>query len=315
MRFIAVPVLLSLICAGCAVHPLPEDVTRDTTSAIVKKIQCEAREALDDITIDILNQYGDAEAKSLVPRIAEGSLKVSDMFSPKYPHRFVVAKEGRDLLLAYTLTAVTFDFNFTISETNDNSAGVDFRLPTLNGVFSLGASAEAKLQRQNIRKFQITNSFFELHDMDPSSCVDVTARSGNIVYPITGKIGLEEVFRTFVDLDRGAGSTKQADSVHLFTDTLTFTTTLTASVNPKITLNPSTRELLRLADASGTFSENRVDAHQVAIALARGKRFVSIDDARRSAKIASRVIADQNRVDFFFNGFRPTVTPSGGVSP
>ena len=292
------------VLASCAVHPLPDDVTRDTTPGIVHKIQCEAREALNHLSEEIFLQSGDQATREMATAIEADRLKVTDIFANGSKYHPVLLKDDLALLKAYTLSAVTFDFNFTISETNDNSAGGDFRLPVVGGLFTLGASSEAKLQRQNVRKFQITNSFFELHDIDPANCAIVTARSGNVVYPIEGRIGIEEVFRSFIVLDSGAGSTGKPGSASLFTDTLTFTTTLTASLGPKITLNPSLKEVFKVADASGTLSATRVDAHQVAIAIARGSPFVSVEEARKGAKIVSRAIADQNRVDFFFNGYR-----------
>jgi hypothetical protein len=39
-------VVVALILSGCAVHPLPEDVTRRSTLAIVKAIRCEAKQAV-----------------------------------------------------------------------------------------------------------------------------------------------------------------------------------------------------------------------------------------------------------------------------
>src|SRR5258707_10005018 len=39
-------IVVALMLSGCAVHPLPEDVTRKSTLAIVKAIRCEAQQAI-----------------------------------------------------------------------------------------------------------------------------------------------------------------------------------------------------------------------------------------------------------------------------
>ena len=39
---------LAPIVVGCAIHPLPDDVTRETTSSIVEKVRCEAKRAVLD---------------------------------------------------------------------------------------------------------------------------------------------------------------------------------------------------------------------------------------------------------------------------
>ena len=43
------------ILAGCAIHPLPDDVTRETTHSIVQKIRCEAQRAV----LDHGRRFGD----------------------------------------------------------------------------------------------------------------------------------------------------------------------------------------------------------------------------------------------------------------
>lgn len=305
--------IVFLLLTGCSTRPLPEDVTRETTTAIVQKIQCEAREALDHISEAMFLRSPDTDTQRLADLVATGSVRVPDLFAPGARVHPLLTKADEQLALDYTLSAVTFDFKFTISETNDNGGNADFRLPVVGGVFTLGLSAGGKLQRQNVRKFQITNSFFELHDIEPAACRGIVAKVGNVIYPITGRIGLEEVFLTFLELDSGAGTTKVPDNAHLFTDTLTFTTTLSASAAPKITLDPVAMREFRVADAYGSLSAERVDVHEVAIALAKGPRFLSVDAARRGAKVQSRIIANQNRVDFFFNGYGSA--PLGTLPP
>jgi hypothetical protein len=190
---------------------------------------------------------------------------------------------------------------------------VDFNLPLTNGLFSLGAAnAGAKFDRKSERKFEITNSFEELHLLPHQDCANAAAKIGNIVYPITGKIGLEEVFETFIKMDHGVGITTKGATSN-FSDTLTFTTTLSAGVTPKITLNPIPRHVFQVADTSIALTEMRTDQHQVAINLAKGSPLKSIEQARSDAKTISKAIATQRRTEDLFIIPRGNVVIAPGV--
>jgi hypothetical protein len=302
MRVSAVLVCsFALLLASCAIHPLPEDVTRNTTFDIVRKIRCEGLEALDNISIRLLRTSTYPPLLEAADRIAAGELRVVDFMSnPKY--RAIVQHLDPSvqwLFEAYTLTAVTFDFEFMITEDNNNQVVADFGMLLTRGLFSIGgANAGAKFDRQTDRRFQVTNSFFELHLLDHAECGSISAKIGNLIYPITGKIGLEEVFDTFVKLDSGV--TLVSTTTSRFSDTLTFTTTLSAGVAPKITLNPGPVNQLRLSDATVTLTETRTDVHKVAVSLAKGALIKSLDQARLEAKKASKIVADQRRMEDFF---------------
>ena len=59
---------------GCAIHPVPEDVTGVDTLDIVKQIRCETRQALTDIIKEKLKDWaarGSAEAEELLRRIRQ----------------------------------------------------------------------------------------------------------------------------------------------------------------------------------------------------------------------------------------------------
>ena len=44
--------ILAIGASGCSIHPLPDDVTRDSTADIVSKIRCEAKKAISDHAAD-----------------------------------------------------------------------------------------------------------------------------------------------------------------------------------------------------------------------------------------------------------------------
>lgn len=291
-----VPLLAGLCIGGCSIRPLPENVTRDTTAAIVQKIRCEAREALDYINAETLRAHarnGDPFTIQLADGLEAGTVTPIDLLHLR--HKIKLDDEGLKLYKTYTLSAVTFDFQFAMSELNDAAADVGFRLPLAEGLFTLGLNAGAKFDRKNTRKFQITSSFLELHHLDRQKCEEIVARTENFIYPITGLIGLYEVFNTFVKIDSTAGP--GSDAAHRFSDTVTFTTTLTAGATPKLALDPIPARRFRVASASATLKAARVDEHQVAIAIARGDEVASFDPRVLSGKAKSKIIADELRIE------------------
>jgi hypothetical protein len=294
-----------LFLGGCAIHPLPDDVTRHSTYQIVEKIRCEGREALDNITVDILRQYGNEQVRQLADRLEVGDVVAAQLVVPPYRQVLAVglAEEGHKILERFTLTAATFDFSFDITETNDNRTQADFRLPFVDGVFDLTTRAGAKFERQAWRKFQVTDSFAELHTLRRDRCEAIVAKVGNYNYPIIGKIGLEEVFRTFVGVDTLVGGLAIVGPER-FSDALTFTTTVNADANPSLTL-AAVPNRFRLIGASANFIASREDEHKVTIALARGALFPRFRDAslrevnarRASAREMSKEIARERRFE------------------
>lgn len=282
---------LGLVAGGCSTRPLPEDSAGDTTVAIVQKIKCESRDALDEITTGLLRRYGDATAVRLADQIDRNEISAVEVINPPYFGTYVIKPLGVLLFKTYTLSAITFDFNLVMNEENDNAFDADFRMPLLTGLFTVGANAGVKLGRRNNRKFQVTTTFYELHRLSREACALVEARTANIGYPITGRIGLREVFETFVNIDSGGGLSAR------FTDTIRFTTTLTGGATPKIAVDPVSDRRFRLAGASATFKATRSDEHEVAIALARGPVVASFARSQLDAKIESKAIADELRIE------------------
>lgn len=288
--------LLALATSACSIRPLPQDFAADSTIAIVKKIRCEARDALDRISVGLMREYGDERAHRLADAVEAGSVAAVELLDGKYRGKYLISAEGLALFDAYSRSAVTFDFALTGAEENDNTAQADFRLPVATGLLTVNANAGAKLGRKNVRKFQTTTSFFDLHRIDRKSCAKVEAQAANVVYPLTGRIGLQEAFTRFVTIDVLTGVTSN------FTDTITFTTTLTGGITPKISLDPVSRQELRLAGASATLKATRVDDHQLTMSLARGERLFPLKDAIKTAKELAKENADQLRFENALEG-------------
>lgn len=295
-----------LVLAGCSIHPLPEDFTRDTTFSIVRKIRCEAREALDNISVDVLRKSHRSEVLDIADDVEDGNKNVRDL--PNYGPKFLEPQIAA-VFRTFTLSAVVLDFDFTIKETNDHMIDTNFRDPFTRGVFTLGLKGGKKLERQNQRKFQVGATFSELHgkQFDAEHCSHIAAKHKHILYPITGKIGLEELFYTFIKLTAETGGlgapSEGPKKLVKFTDTLTFITTLAATATPKITLMSNSSKF-RLSDATGTFGETRADSHKVTVSVSKNtsskqalKEAFTVADLERAENTFDTIFVNERRLD------------------
>ena len=274
---------VSLSLAGCAVHPLPEDVTGQPTYHIVQKIRCEAAEAIQKLAIRALRESYSQSTLALADEIERGRYTVTQVFGDPKLHRGIDRNVYRNFEL-FALSAVGLGFTFTMTEQNDNSGQAGFGMPFVNGSFALTFGAGKLLERANQRKLTTGHTFLELHDLTKRDvCANIAARAGNLIYPIVGNVGLYEVFETFYLLNRppAQGLRPIADEafenrgigtdVTDFSDTLTFTTKLNVSAKPNITLEPGALQQFRLASASASLSAFRNDEHKLEIPVAVGK--------------------------------------------
>ena len=313
MRVIKSAVLgCAFVLGACSIHPLPDDVTRRSTFQIVQKIRCEARDAITDISIRVLRSSDYPPTQALAEKVAAGELKVTDLFE-NAQYRKDLDPRTRGYFDVFVLSVVAFDFNFDIVESNDTQGSANFLKPLgFPSLVSLGVGANSRLDRENQRQFQIGDTFLELYELlSREECSALGVSVGNLVYPIIGKIGLEEVFETFIKLNsrsldssapRAAGA---ADDVRKFIDTLTFTTTVGSSANPKIVLNPlSPPNRFALADAGVAMAVTRKDIHKVAITVLPGQPVTTLAEARQKAGVAKQRAFNQldaNRTQDFFN--------------
>jgi hypothetical protein len=163
-------------------------------------------------------------------------------------------------LASYGGVAVAYDFKFDITENDNADAGLAFKLPFAKSIFDLSAGGELKLKRVAKRVFSAQETFAEMVTRNVW-CGDFRPREKNLLHPITGSIGLRETVRTFVALSEQGGGKDQ------FVDTLTFTTTISGELGPKIAINPVPKSF-RLVSASAALSADRTDLHMVTISLA-----------------------------------------------
>ena len=87
------------------------------------------------------------------------------------------------------------------------------------------------------------------------------ARDENLLYPITGSIGLGRTVVSFLKI------AAQEGAVDTFTDELAFTTTIDGKAGASVTLSPVPKQF-RLVSGSANLSGSRMDLHKVKISLA-----------------------------------------------
>ena len=270
-RFCAIVCAGSLsFASGCAIHPLPEDVAPLKTVEIVDHIRCEMYDALRHQIVLIFDYTDNAEAHQIARDIEahpgrslkefEGKIK---LLKPVYQHR----------INAYASTTIGYGFRFNITEQNVAKADVFFGLPW-NPLSNFVVKANSTLDktRTNTRRFFKVETFKDL--LLSSDCLGQPLNEANIVYPITGSIGLRNVVDDFFKLTTRGAKTVQDDSkdVRNFSEQLTFTTAISGSINPRVQLSPVT-DAFKLAEAGADLTASRTDIHELTLTFDLGTGF------------------------------------------
>jgi hypothetical protein len=244
--------------AGCAIHPLPDDVTRLATRQIVHHIRCEARASIRQAIIDYLRK---AKQTDFMERLETGQLPLDELDH----HLNELPAKVQANIVKYERAAISYDFNFNITEQNTIGAEVDFVNVLSHGTFSMPAKGMSDLQRQTTRIFRVNDTFAELINFAHGRCTE-DGSPENFIYPVSGRIGLGEMVETFVDLNEFQHLTGAKDTVPTIADTFNFQTTISGSVTPQVTLTPLNR-LFNVSGASLGVSALRRDIHTVIVAM------------------------------------------------
>lgn len=265
--------LLALSCGlgACAVHPLPENVTGYDTVQIVHKIRCEARDAAIAEAIKILQYEG-------YPIVDGDVIALRAAIKPP--------KRQRKYMTVLLNTAIVFSFALQGTEGGGASASATVTKVISNGTQTIGPpdmlpSIGSTLMRDNIRAFTVSDNFETyINDTRFDRRCDFTP-GPNYIYPITGRIGVDEMVHTFIRLtvrdnlgesDMGGGPLGSTEKLTFnktptMVDTITFTTTINAGIMPAISLK-STAAGWQFTDGSFTGTIKRNDVHQVIVGLA-----------------------------------------------
>lgn len=240
-------------------HPIPDDISHYDTAEIVWNVRCEAKETVKQRIDEVLDE--EPELRGIDP---EKVLK---------PQNFaLISRVDPDLALKfqnYMDSAIAYDFEFTINEQNNKVASVGFLVPFLSGgTLGAGAGAELHKSRTGERRFKTAEKFRELVKLD---CDGFRKPDGNIVYPLTGSIGMARIMNTFINLaEMGGGK----DS---FTDTLTFETRFVGNTGAILGLDAVPNQF-RVVAAKADLDAERRDVHKLTVSLA-----FPLDDLRLDA--------------------------------
>lgn len=279
--------------AACSTHPLPDDISRETSVSIIRNIRCEARDEFIRQVALLLSRSRSAAVRAANP---EDVINRPQSISALDPVIAATATNFADSVIAYK-------FTFHITETNKNSASLSFSLPfvaskppTDRGNFGLGVSGGVHQTRDANREITMVESFLELTQLD---CTKASEPRENLLYPITGTIGMNEVVATFLRLGTsGAGASMPGQTAFKiehpgepqFSDTLRFTTDIAVGAKPKIMLSPM-GQAFQLTQASADLSAGRTDIHELLVTLkfplmrGIGGAFIARSGAERTKNI------------------------------
>lgn len=163
-------------------------------------------------------------------------------------------------------SVVGVDFKLNMNETNSATAGkIAFADPITGGGFALDLTGSAEKDRTNERYFRIVDRFDQLKTVYSDDKCAKRSKRANFVYPIAGRIGLDEVVKTYWDV-KSLSTLKPKKDFSAFSDQIVFKTKFSAGVSPEITIvsKPASFHLTNLGVDGAVIRE---DIHQITISL------------------------------------------------
>ena len=147
--------------------------------------------------------------------------------------------------------------------------------PITGGSLSLSLAGGDDRDREAVRTYRIVEQFKDLKAY--SGCAGKSLPA-DLIYPLTGSIGMDEVVRTFAE----SAKPNPADGLNsgLLVDKLTFTTTMGLGTDskPGITFT-STNTSAAVSDATFSPFDQRKDIHKVTVVVSWDKPDSSIISA------------------------------------
>jgi hypothetical protein len=266
---------LALAVSGCAIHPQPRDVTGVPTFEIVQRIRCETRQSVIDLTLTYArSRKGDSEddiqARETARKLDAEIEANPDASTKLNPNLFT--GEVRKTLTVFWTTGVAYNFKLDMTEVNNADGSLNIGSLFGRRLFGVALTAGLDRTRENTRTFTVTDNFGGLVK-GLTGCKDELV-GPNYIYPITGRIGVEDMIQEFVYMsifaDLGAETTTAATvpkGPPTLVDALAFTTKISGSVNPTVAFSPLGKEL-GVTTAGVDLVASRTDLHQVVVGLA-----------------------------------------------
>lgn len=290
-----VPILAHL--AGCAVHPLPEDYSGVSTFHIARQIRCETREAVIKFIIDLLTEGKNDNKVDAVDEEVGLKYKRGDAIINDFRPDQLKGKARKYVEIIWN-TAIVYNYNLDMTETNNFDSSINI-LSALSVVTKAsGFKSGYDRTRQNTRTFSITDDFGQLVSKVQKDYCDKFIVQEKTVYPITGRIGMFEVIREFMNLTvfgnlagDGTKSVVAPPGPPTMADQLSFTTAISFQGTPKVTFTPIMPNL-HVADFSLDLSTSRKDIHKLTIGLAVPAQAVPRLDRLRNAVFVGLITAN-----------------------
>jgi hypothetical protein len=281
--------------AGCAIHPLPEDVSGVPTYVIVRQIRCETRKAIIDTALGWLT----SEQNQIEGKVDPASRQIGLEFRNGRPIQEFSPKlfKGRvgAIIAVFYDTGVAYTFDLDMSEINNFDTQINLLKIFSNAKLTTGLKGGIDRTRENERLFTVSDSFSSLIRLPDDYCVDPVAGrnyvvSENYVYPITGRIGVKKMIQDFIELTLFGSLGGPKDNIKgppTLVDQLSFTTQVSGSVNPTIIFSP----VVNVSDASLTISAVRKDLHKVTIGLAIAGPGINLVGPLRNALFTTPLVS------------------------
>jgi hypothetical protein len=288
---------IGLAVAGCAIHPLPEDVSGTPTYIIVRQIRCETRQAIIENVLGWLT----SEQNQIEGKVDPVSRQTGIEFRNGRPMREFTPSLFKDsvgqIVATFYDTGVAYTFDLDMSEVNKLDPQINLSDIFPHFKFTIGISGGFYRTRENERLFTVTDSFSNLINLPENHCNDQVYRRNyvvpeNYIYPISGKIGVKRMIQDFIELTLFGGLGGPKDNMKgppTLVDQLSFTTEISGSIKPTITFSP-TGNGLRVTDGSLTASTDRKDLHKVTIGLAIAGQGINLVGQLRNALFTTPLV-------------------------
>lgn len=273
----ALSILLAVSAlAGCAIHPVQQDVTGIPPKLLVDRIRCEARLAVFDKALGLLRQTAE-QLRGSTPALADKfDVVVRELESQRggaitFDPRRLPTSSAKSFYGRYINTVIAYDFLTQGVESNKVALAADpVRLIT-GGAAGIVFGGSSELMRDNQRHYSLSDTFEELLYLKTIRCESRDYLPENFVYPISGNVGLREVIDTFIELNEDKPLSEIDNTAKtVFADTLKFTTTVTGAVTPHVQIDPIGTQLGLASPTNIGLSGSRADTHTLTVGLAMG---------------------------------------------
>jgi len=198
-----------LMLSGCAIHPLPEDVTGVNTYHIVRQIRCETRNAaIEMVRLELTNLANGGPGgppHPLAQKLLADYDRDPELISTFKPGLFSAYPQIHNYFSIIYAAGIAYGFDLTMTEDNNLGSTVNLVGPWVQRL-TLGITGNANRQRQNERIFTVTDTLGVLiatlnTPVRGQRYCDGQIVQANYIYPIAGRIGVDKVVRTFLELN------------------------------------------------------------------------------------------------------------------